>query len=135
MAEIELARSTAEPLPAPVIIARNGAPWLLIEAMPVTSASNEIFEGCRALLVVSDLSRPSMTDAALLSLVFGLTSAEARLAAAICGGQDLDAASSSFGVSRETLRSQLKTVFAKTGSRRQAELVARAALIRNNPQH
>ena len=135
MAEIEQAKSNAEPLPAPVIIARNGAPWLLIEAMPVTSASNDIFEGCRALLVVSDLSRASITDAALLSLVFGLTSAEARLAAAICEGQDLNAASATFGVSRETLRSQLKTVFAKTGSRRQAELVARAAQIRNTTQH
>ena len=135
MAEIELARSTAGPLPAPVIIARNNTPWLLIEAMPVTSASNDIFEGCRALLVVSDLSRASITDAAVLSLVFGLTSAEARLAAAICEGQDLNAASASFGVSRETLRSQLKTVFAKTGSRRQAELVARAAQIRNITQH
>ena len=135
MAEIERTQNNAEPLPAPVIIARHGAPWLLIEAMPVTSDSNDIFEGCRALLVVSDLSRPSMTDAALLSLVFGLTSAEARLAAAICEGQDLNAASATFGVSRETLRSQLKTVFAKTGSRRQAELVARAAQIRITTQH
>lgn len=135
MAEIELARSSVGPLPTPVIIARNGTPWLLIEAMPVTSASNDIFDGYRALLVVSDLSRASMTNAALLSLVFGLTSAEARLAAAICEGQDLTAASATFGVSRETLRSQLKTVFAKTGSRRQAELVARAAKIRSTAQH
>jgi DNA-binding CsgD family transcriptional regulator len=135
MAEIEQAKSSVGPLPAPVIIARGGTPWLLIEAMPVTSTSNDIFDGCRAVLVVNDLSRPSITNAALLGLVFGLTSAEARLAAAICEGQDLNAASASFGVSRETLRGQLKTVFAKTGSRRQAELVARAAQIRNTTQH
>ena len=135
MAEIEQAKPTAGPLPAPVIIARRGTPWLLIEAMPVTSASNDIFEGCRAVLVVSDLSRPSITNAALLSLEFGLTGAEARLAAAICEGHDLNAAAATFGVSRQTLRSQLKTVFAKTGSRRQAELVARAAQIRNTTQH
>ena len=135
MAEIEQAQSSSGPLPAPIIIARQGTPWLLIEAMPVTSASNDLFEGCRALLVVSDLTRPSITDAALLSLVFGLTSAEARLAAAICEGQDINGAAATFGVSRQTLRSQLKTVFAKTGSRRQAELVARAAQIRNTTQH
>jgi DNA-binding CsgD family transcriptional regulator/PAS domain-containing protein len=135
MAEIEHAKSVAGPLPAPMIIARRGTSWLLIEAMPVTSASNDIFEGCRAILVVSDLTRPSITGAALLSVVFGLTSAEARLAAAICEGHDLNAAATSFGVSRQTLRSQLKTVFAKTGSRRQAELVARAAQIRNTTQH
>ncbi len=48
MAEIERAQSSAGLLPAPIIIARQGAPWLLIEAMPVTSASNDIFEGFRA---------------------------------------------------------------------------------------
>ena len=135
MAEIERAKSTSGPLPAPVTIARRGTPWLMIEAMPVTSAANDIFEGCRAILLVSDLTRPSITDKALLSLVFGLTSAEARLAAAICEGQDLNTAAAVFGVSRQTVRSQLKAVFAKTGSRRQAELVARAAQIRNSSQH
>ena len=135
MVEIGPAKSREGSLPAPVIVARRGVPWLLIEVMPVTSASNNIFEGCRALLVVSDLTRPSITDAALLSVVFGLTSAEARLAAAICEGHDLNTAAATFGLSRMTVRSQLKAVFAKTGSRRQAELVVRAAQLRNTTQH
>ncbi len=134
MAEIEHAKSILGPLPAPVIIARRNMPWLLIEAMPVTSASNDIFAGCRAILVVSDLSRPTLTDAALLSIVFGLTGAEARLAVAICEGNTLNSAAARFGVSHLTLRSQLKTIFAKTGSRRQAELVVRAAQIRSCTQ-
>jgi DNA-binding CsgD family transcriptional regulator len=133
--DIDHARSIGGRFPAPLVIARRGAPWLLIEAMPVTSAGNDIFEGCRAILVISDLARPSMTDKALLSVVFGLTNAEARLAAAICEGQDLNTVASTLGVSRETLRGQLKIVFAKTGARRQAELVARAAQIRNTTQH
>lgn len=133
--DIDQAKSMGRPLPAPMVIARRGAPWLLIEAMPVTSAGNDLFEGCRAILVVSDLAHPSLTDKALLSVVFGLTNAEARLAAAICEGQDLHTVASTFGVSRQTLRSQLKVVFAKTGARRQAELVARAAQIRNTTQH
>lgn len=135
MRDIEHAKSIGGPLPAPIVIARRGTPCLLIEAMPVTSAGNDIFEGCRAILMVSDLAHPSITDKALLSIVFGLTNAEARLAAAICQGHDLNTAANTFGVSRQTLRSQLKSVFAKTGSRRQAELVARAAQIRNTAQH
>lgn len=133
--DIELAKSIGSPFPAPIVIVRRGMPWLLIEAMPVTSAGNDLFEGCRAILMVSDLAHPSITDKALLSIVFGLTNAEARLAAAICQGHDLNTAASAFGVSRQTLRSQLKAVFAKTGARRQAELVARAAQIRNTTQH
>ncbi len=135
MRGIEHAKSIGGPLPAPIVIARHGTPCVLIEAMPVASAGNDIFEGCRAILMVSDLTHPSITDKALLSVVFGLTNAEARLAAAICQGHDLNTAASTFGVSRQTLRSQLKSVFAKTGSRRQAELVARAAQIRNTTQH
>ena len=133
--DIEQAKSIGGSLPAPIVIARCGMPWLLIEAMPVTSAGNDIFEGCRAILMLSDLAHPSITDKALLSVVFGLTNAEARLASAICQGQDLNTVASAFGVSRQTLRSQLKVVFAKTGARRQAELVARAAQIRKTTQH
>jgi DNA-binding CsgD family transcriptional regulator/PAS domain-containing protein len=131
MRDIEHAKSIGGSFPAPIVIARRGSPWLLIEAMPVTSAGNDIFDGCRAILMMSDLAHPSITDKALLSVVFGLTNAEARLAAAICQGHDLNTIASTLGVSRQTLRSQLKVVFSKTGARRQAELVARTAQIRN----
>lgn len=135
MTEIEHSKSTGGPLPAPVIIARDGSPWLLIETMPVTSASIEIFDGCLAILVVSDLTQPHFTDVALLGLIFGLTAAEARLASALSKGQDLDGAAAAFGVSPQTVRSQLKTIFAKTGWRRQAELVARVAHVRSTSRH
>ena len=43
MRDIEHAKSIAAPLPAPIVIARRSTPWLLIEAMPVTSAGTDIF--------------------------------------------------------------------------------------------
>lgn len=55
---------------------------------------------------------------------YGLTPAEARLAASLCEGMSLEEATSLAGVSIHTARSQLKTVFAKTGARRQSELTA-----------
>ncbi len=135
MEGIHFSRTSRGPLPAPVMICRDGGPWLLIEAMPLAAASMEIFDGCRAILILTDLTHPPIADAAVLGQVFGLTRAEARLAAAICEGHDLETVASTFGVSRLTLRSQLKTVFAKTGSRRQAELVARVTQIRNSAAH
>ena len=135
MREIQNARVAGRPLPAPAVVARDGKPWLLIEAMPVSAASMEIYDGGRAILVISDLTRSPVTDAALLTLVFDLTTAEARLAVALCDGCDLATAARNFGISRQTVRSQLKAVFAKTGVRRQAELVARLAHIKYAVHH
>ncbi|MBV8837183.1 MAG: helix-turn-helix transcriptional regulator [Alphaproteobacteria bacterium] len=59
---------------------------------------------------------------AMLQQAFDLTPAEARLAAQIATGRSLPDIARAEGGSHETLRSQLKAVFAKTGTARQAEL-------------
>lgn len=52
-----------------------------------------------------------------------LTPAEARLARRLAEGRSLKEAAAEFGVSINTVRMQLRNVFAKTGTRRQADLV------------
>lgn len=59
-----------------------------------------------------------------LAALYGLTRAEARLAAKLADGMSLEDAADALSVSINTARSHLKTVFQKTGVRRQAELVA-----------
>lgn len=56
---------------------------------------------------------------------YGLTPAEARLAVLLAEGIDVETAAQQLSVSIQTIRSQLKSVFAKTNVSRQAELVAR----------
>jgi DNA-binding CsgD family transcriptional regulator len=121
--------------PPPIVLTRDTAPWLLIEAMPVASAASEIFDGHQAILLISDMTHPSFKDEGMLSHAFGLTVAEARLTVALCEGQDLATAAATFGISPLTARSQLKAIFGKTGTRRQAELVARLAQIRSVRRH
>ena len=58
-----------------------------------------------------------------LSAIFEFTPAEARVAAAILDGMTVEDCVRAFRVSRETVRSQLKTVMAKAGVHRQADLV------------
>ena len=72
------------------------------------------------------LSRPGRAQVpwAPIAACLGLTPAEARLASHLAGGTSLEEASESLGVSIHTARTQLKAVFAKTGTRRQGELVA-----------
>ena len=64
--------------------------------------------------------------------MFGLTKSEARLASQLMGGQCLEEIAAANDVSLGTVRSQIKAVFAKTHTHRQAELVGlltRLALI------
>lgn len=55
---------------------------------------------------------------------FSLTPAEFKLCAALVDGASLKACAQNWSRSYDTLRSQLKTILAKTGTHRQAELVA-----------
>ena len=57
-----------------------------------------------------------------LQSLWGLTPAEARVAATIVSGVDLKTHASQLGISEHTARFQLKQAMAKTGSRRQSEL-------------
>jgi DNA-binding CsgD family transcriptional regulator len=54
---------------------------------------------------------------------FGLSPAQVRLAALIVDGHDLGAAAEMLGVSVNTVRTQLKRIFEKTGVRSQPALV------------
>ena len=60
----------------------------------------------------------------LLSTVFGLTPAEAKLASMLARGLLLDQIAHNLSVSKDTARNQLHAVFAKTNTHRQSELVA-----------
>ena len=59
----------------------------------------------------------------LLRCHFGLTPAEARLALQLVAGDTLRAAAVKLSITYETARTELKNIFSKTGTRRQAELV------------
>lgn len=55
--------------------------------------------------------------------IFSLTPAESRLASELTGGASLITASGNIGITLNTARDRLKSIFAKTQTRRQAELI------------
>jgi len=59
---------------------------------------------------------------------FALTPKEAQVATAIAGGSGVDAISASLGIGRETVRFHLRSLFMKTDSHSQAQLVSRLLL-------
>ncbi len=76
-----------------------------------------------AVLFLSDPERTPRTAPALLRRLYGLTAAEARVTSELVAGSDLEAVSETLGVTLGTTRTHLKRILAKTGTRRQVELV------------
>ena len=76
-----------------------------------------------AIVFVTDPERQSRAGAGSLAGLFGLTPAEARIAAALLDGDSVEAAARRLHLSVHTVRNHLKSVFSKTGTARQSELV------------
>jgi DNA-binding CsgD family transcriptional regulator/PAS domain-containing protein len=80
-----------------------------------------------AALFVSDPNELSIPQGGLLRNIFGLTGAESGLVMALCEGQSLADAADTLGITKETARTYVKRAFLKTGTSRQAELIAVAS--------
>lgn len=76
-----------------------------------------------AIVTIADPEISRRRFAKDLHTSFGLTAAEAGLAAEIVKGDGREAAAKRRGISVATARSQLSSIFEKTGTHRQAELV------------
>lgn len=76
-----------------------------------------------AIVLVSDLETARRSRVEALRARFGFTAAEVTFALEIIKGDGRQAAADRLGISVGTARSHLSSIFDKTGSRRQAELV------------
>lgn len=73
-------------------------------------------------------------DTASLSAAFGLTPSEARIAVALTHGDPPTQIAGDFGIGRTTVAFHMRNIFQKTGTSRQAELVAVLLKGRHRPQ-
>ena len=88
-----------------------------------------------AAVVIKDPQAEPQTSAASrreIAELYELTPAEERLLDLILDGSGLFEAAEQLGVSRNTARTHMKRIYAKTGTRRQAELVRRLAHLTSN---
>jgi DNA-binding CsgD family transcriptional regulator len=98
-------------------------PPMILRLITLCAGGQDIF-GASIILVVTRITAPAAPAAELLQGLFDLTPAEARVAREIGEGRTVDTIATMFGLSRETVRSQLKAVLGKTGLGRQADLAA-----------
>jgi DNA-binding CsgD family transcriptional regulator len=93
--------------------------------MMVTDELAESFlNQSQKLVLVSDQTSEATTDLHALRELFGLTVAEARLAAIIGRGASPREAAEQLQITEATARTVLKTVLAKTGTNRQSQIAA-----------
>lgn len=74
-------------------------------------------------VMITDPTKASAPTMRAIAMLYGLTPAEARLASCIISGSTPEEVAAQTGVKITTIRSQLSSLFAKTQTRRQAELV------------
>jgi DNA-binding CsgD family transcriptional regulator len=74
-------------------------------------------------VVITDPERQPLLQTQRLQKMFGLTRAEAKLAACLANGQELKSAAEELGITYGTARSRLAQIFQKTETRRQGELI------------
>lgn len=96
---------------------------LQMSALPRVNEFGTGPQSPQAIVFLSDPARSLQVDEALLRKLYGLTPAECRLAVALCPGETVASVSAQFGVSVNAARCQLQSIFDKTGTRRQAQLV------------
>jgi len=108
----------------PVIVPRTDKLPVIVRIWPFDGPAHPPGQDVRALLTLNAVGPKPGPPAAILAKSFRLTPSEAKLACIIARGVSPQIAARELKISRETARNQLKSVFAKTDTHRQSELVA-----------
>lgn len=123
---LSVANGEDRALQAPLRLTRPSgrAPLLIIPVPlpPPAFAMWELVESARAMVIVIDPEAGSLPVVEGVQAAFGLTPAEARVAALVGRGLSGPQSAAALGISPETVKTHLARCFAKTGLHSQAEL-------------
>lgn len=118
---------TSSPRPALAAITDQRGRRAFLQIVPVTGAARDVFLATAAVAVVIEPSPHPKSDGVLADGVreaLGLTSREAEIARLLAEGLSLTEIAERLRMRTGTARNHLKSVFEKSGARRQGELVA-----------
>jgi FixJ family two-component response regulator len=109
----------------PIQITRpSGLPPLHLFATPLNHADTKAGDGAYLALFISDPAERLKPDEDLLLRLYGLTEAEAHVAAALAQGRSAEEIAEEYGITINTARTHIKRIFSKTSTRRQGQLVS-----------
>lgn len=123
---VAVASGANDELGEPLRLSRpSGAAPLLVLPVPLPPpafAMWELLEHARVLVLIVDPSASSRAAVSAIQTAFGLTVAEARVAALIASGLSGPRTAATLGLSPETVKTHLKRCFEKTGVHSQVGL-------------
>jgi DNA-binding CsgD family transcriptional regulator len=122
-----LTATTVPRQPALAIAWDHDGHRVFLQVIPVTGDARDVFHGTAAVAVLIDPApNPDISErlAETIQSAFGLTRREAQVAVLLGQGLSLEAIAAHLGLQIGTSRNRLKSVFDKTRTTRQAELVA-----------
>ncbi len=96
---------------------------LIIHVLPVCRSALDVFSGASQIVVITPVRTPAAPPVEIISGLFDLSPAEARIARALAEGRTIDGCATDFRVSTETVRKQVRSIMSKTGTNRQVDLV------------
>ena len=120
---IRASRGDGSDLNSVVLLHRADHLPLMLMIAPLRLSGSTPTHGAALLFAFDPEATPSVT-VDLVRRLFALSDAEAELSVALCCGKTLDDVATERGTSINTIKSQLKSIFLKTGTKRQSELVS-----------
>ncbi|MDM9623033.1 hypothetical protein A6U87_07290 [Rhizobium sp. AC44/96] len=95
----------------------------VVHLLPIRGDGRDLMPQGIFVLAVSNLATSTIPDASLLRGLFDLTAAEANVARLLALGNPTDEICALARISKNTLKSHLKSIFVKTGTSHKAQLV------------
>jgi DNA-binding CsgD family transcriptional regulator len=123
----------AEPPHPPIVLPRRSGRAILAYPSRAPGRGPAALGPRRGFVVFVDLEARRAAAPGDLARAFGLTPAEARLASRLSSGEAVGLAAAKLGIAYETARCVLKSIFQKTDTHRQAQLVSLLSRIAQRP--
>ncbi|WP_169516656.1 helix-turn-helix transcriptional regulator [Kaistia adipata] len=108
----------------PIFVARDGARPLVVRIQRLGGSLPDFFSHSVGVCLVEDPEATPRSEPGILRQVFGLTPAETDIVIMLGKGQSLRNIAEAKSITYETVRTHLRSIFSKTETSRQAELVA-----------
>ncbi|MCJ8143097.1 helix-turn-helix transcriptional regulator [Ancylobacter sp. A5.8] len=109
-------------------------PPFIVHVSPIAGHGRDLFAAARWLLILTPPAAGKPVSARMLAGLFDLTPAESRVVVHLLQGAGVGGAAEGTATTPETVRHHLKSVFYKTGTHSQGELLALLHGLRPSPQ-